>query len=118
MPEIGIQIFLFNFEHNVEKMNIEIQFVDLKNSSSTEELVREKLLKLGQKYSWITTAAVFFKSELHAEAKNNVCEIRLSVPGPQLFASENETSFEKALNGVIHQLEIQLEKHKSKLHSH
>lgn len=99
-------------------MEIEIQFVDLKHSEITESQTREKLGKLQNKYSWITTASVFFKSEPHEGEKNHVCEIRLGVPGPQLFASEHDTSFEKALNGVYHQLESQLEKHKAKMHHH
>lgn len=99
-------------------MNIEIQFVDLKTHASAEGLVREKLAKLKSKYSWITSAAVFFKVEQHPEEKNSVCEIRLSVPGPQLFASENDTNFEKGIINVIKQLEVQLEKQKSKMYNH
>lgn len=98
-------------------MNIEIQFVDMKTSESTEILVREKLDKLAKKYNWITTAAVFFKSENQPDDRTHVCEIRLSVPGPQLFAQANENSFDKAVHAVIHQLEVQLEKHKSRMYS-
>ena len=101
-------------------MDIEIQFVNLPVIDSDEAFVRQKLSQLQNKYSWITKAAVFFKDEQHGEnpGHNSLCEIRLSVPGPQLFASQHETSFGKAAAAVIIQLEIQLKKHKSKLLHH
>lgn len=99
-------------------MNIEVQFVGNKNIDAVEALVREKIDKLGRKYNWITNAAVFFKHEPKDNNQDKICEIRLSVPGPQLFASLNEDTYEKAVHGVIKQIEVQLEKHKSKLHQH
>lgn len=99
-------------------MNVEIQFVHAVQNDTLEEQVREKLSKLEKKYEWITNAAVFFKTEKHPNEENYVCEIRLSVPGPQLFASSNETNFNTAINNTIQQLGIQLEKQKAKLVSH
>lgn len=99
-------------------MNTEVQFVGLKHIDAVDALVREKIDKLGRKYNWITNAAVFFKNEPDDNERTRICEIRLSVPGPQLFASQNEESYEKAVHGVIKQMEVQLEKHKSKLHQH
>lgn len=99
-------------------MNIEIQFVDTGSIPSVESLVREKLDHVSKRYSWITNAAVFFKAERNDNENNSICEVRLSVPGPQLFASQQESSFEKAFAMVVKQLEIQLEKHKSKMSHH
>jgi ribosome-associated inhibitor A len=99
-------------------MNIEIRFVHAVPNSSIEERVREKLESLGHKYDWIISAAIFFKEEKHPNQENFVCEIRLSIPGPQLFASSNETNFNKAINSTIHQLSSQLEKKKGKLMAH
>ncbi|MBD3637285.1 MAG: ribosome-associated translation inhibitor RaiA [Crocinitomicaceae bacterium] len=99
-------------------MNIEIRFVHAVQNDSLESQVREKLENLERKYEWITNAAVFLKTEKHPNEENYVCEIRLSVPGPQLFASSNEVNFNKAINSTIQQLGIQLEKQKAKLISH
>ena len=99
-------------------MNIEIRFVHAVQNDSLEEQVQEKLHNLERKYDWITNAAVFLKDEKHPNEENYVCEIRLSVPGPQLFASSNEVNFHKAINSTIQQLSTQLEKHKTKMVSH
>lgn len=99
-------------------MNIEMQFVDTPAIDTVEELVRKKLGKLKDRYNWITNAAVFFKVEPQEQAKKSICEVRLSVPGPQLFASAQESSFEKAFSFVAKQLEVQLEKHKDKMTRH
>lgn len=99
-------------------MNIEIRFVHAVQNDSLVEQVTEKLEKLESKYEWITNAAVFFKDEKHPNEENYVCEIRLSVPGPQIFASSNEVNFNTAINNTINQLSIQLEKQKAKLISH
>jgi putative sigma-54 modulation protein len=99
-------------------MNIEIRFVHAVQNDSLEDQVREKLENLERKYDWITNAAVFLKEEKHPNEENYVCEIRLSVPGPQLFASSNEVNFNKAINNTISQLSIQLEKLKAKMVAH
>lgn len=99
-------------------MNIEIRFVHAVQNESLEEQVREKLENLERKYDWITNAAVFLKDEKHPNEENYVCEIKLSVPGPQLFASSNEVNFHKAINNTIAQLSIQLEKLKAKMVAH
>ncbi|MCB9222817.1 MAG: ribosome-associated translation inhibitor RaiA [Crocinitomicaceae bacterium] len=99
-------------------MNIEIRFVHAVQNDSLEQQVKEKLENLERKYDWITNAAVFLKDEKHPNEENYVCEIRLSVPGPQLFASSNEVNFNKAINNTITQLGSQLEKLKSKMVAH
>lgn len=96
-------------------MNIEIQFVNTRKIDSVEELIRQKLKDLSAKYDYITNAAVFIKEEKHPNERDHVCEIRLSVPGPQLFASSHETLFEKAVVNTIEDLERQLKKHKEKM---
>lgn len=99
-------------------MNIEIRFVHAVQNDSLETQVTEKLQALERKYDWITNAAVFLKDEKHPNEENYVCEIKLSVPGPQLFASSNEVNFNKAINNTIQQLGVQLEKLKAKMVAH
>jgi putative sigma-54 modulation protein len=99
-------------------MNIEIRFVHAVHNETLEDQVKEKLEGLERKYDWITNAAVFLKDEKHPNEENYVCEIKLSVPGPQLFASTNEVNFNKAINNTIHQLATQLEKLKAKMIAH
>lgn len=96
-------------------MNTEIQFVQLQKSDALNDYVLEKLKTLEEKYNWITNAAVFLKEEKHDHEENFVCEIRLSVPGPQLFAKSHDTNFNTAVNNVIQELNNQLTKKKEKM---
>ncbi|UKN01859.1 HPF/RaiA family ribosome-associated protein [Paracrocinitomix mangrovi] len=99
-------------------MNIEIQFIHAVQNDTLESQVTTKLEALSKRYDWITNAAVFFKTEKHPNEENYVCEIRLSVPGPQIFASSNEVNFNKAINTTIQQISVQLEKQKAKMLAH
>lgn len=99
-------------------MRVEVQFVDLDHSETMEAFAKEKLGKIGRKFDWVIGADVFYKKEKHNNQENFLCEIRLSAPGPRLYAEQNDTNFEKATNEVIKQLEVQLEKRKSKMSDH
>ncbi|MFT4603109.1 MAG: ribosome-associated translation inhibitor RaiA, partial [Arenicella sp.] len=92
-------------------MKTEIRYVEAAQSKSLEEQLQTKLESLERKYDWILDALVFFKTEKHPNEENSVCEIKLSVAGPDIFASSNEINFNKAVNTCIDQVGIQLEKH-------
>ncbi|MDG1729496.1 MAG: HPF/RaiA family ribosome-associated protein [Algibacter sp.] len=74
-----------------------IQFIQTPIRESSESLVIEKLENLGKKFDWIIRADVFFKEDKGTYGKGKICDIRLSVPGPRIFASSNEESFEAAV---------------------
>lgn len=92
-----------------------VQFVQTETNDSVKQMVLEKVEQLSKKYDWIIRADVFFKEEKDTYGKGKICEIRLSCPGPRLFASSNEESFEAAVAETIRDLEIQLEKRKSEM---
>ena len=92
-----------------------VQFVQTETNDSVKQMVLEKVEQLSKKYDWLIRADVFFKEEKDTYGKGKICEIRLSCPGPRLFASSNEESFEAAVAETIRDLEIQLEKRKSEM---
>ncbi|PHQ61150.1 MAG: ribosomal subunit interface protein [Maribacter sp.] len=93
-------------------MTIDIQYVQMPTSESMDTFITEKLNKLAKKYDWVIRADVFLKSENNPSGKGKICEIRLSAPGPRLFAKSNEERFEKAVVATIIELEKQLKKRK------
>jgi putative sigma-54 modulation protein len=94
-----------------------IQFVQTETNETAKQLVLEKTEQLFKKYAWLIRADVFFREEKDTYGKGKICEIRLSCPGPRLFASSNEESFEAAVAETVRDLEIQLEKRKSDMKS-
>ena len=87
-------------------MKVIIQFVQTAQRKGVEELVKQKVDDLGQKYDWLIGADVFFKEENDTDGKGKICEIRLSLPGPRIFASSDEDSFENSVAETIRDLEV------------
>lgn len=94
-----------------------IQFVQTETNNTAKQLVLEKIEQLSNKYTWLIRADVFFKEEKDTYGKGKICEIRFSCPGPRIFASSNEESFEAAVSETIRDLDILLEKRKSEMKS-
>jgi putative sigma-54 modulation protein len=82
-------------------------------------MVTKKLEKLEDKYDFIVRADVFFKKENTSTPNTGlICNIRLSAPGPRLFAESNNAKFEMAIAASVEELERQLEKRKGKMKTH
>ncbi|QAA80509.1 ribosome-associated translation inhibitor RaiA [Aequorivita sp. H23M31] len=99
-------------------MTIHIQYVKMPTSESMSEYVEKRLQKIADKYDWIIRAEVSFKMENNVYGKGNICEIELSLPGPKIFASSKDASFEAAAKETILDLERQLKKKKAKMTTH
>lgn len=94
-------------------MTISIQYVKMQRSETMDEFTITKLEKLSEKYDWVISANVHFKTAQDHDGRNKVCEIELSAPGPRIFASSTEHNFELAVKETISDLEKQLKKRKA-----
>lgn len=99
-------------------MTVNIQFVNLDHSDSLARFTKERLNKLADKYDWLINADVFFKEEGSNPEKGKICNIKLSLPGPQIFATSDEKNFEMSVKETISDLEIQLKKRKQTFMAH
>jgi len=100
-------------------MDTNFNYVHVKASERLENLTNEKLNKLKERYEFLISAEVYFKTEKSAtNEKGRVCEIQLSLPGPRLFASANEENFDIAVSKTINELKRQLQKKKEKMSTH
>jgi len=99
-------------------MNINFEYHGVKASNRLEIFVANKLEKLFDKYQFIVRADVFFKTENTSEPTTGmICGLRLSSPGPRLFAESSKGSFEAAIAESSAELERQLLKRKGKMKS-
>ena len=107
----------FNGELNLKTqvMEIKIQFVHVPKSEAVESFVIKKLIKLSEKNECLIIADVFYKLEPDTKGKGKICEIRLSLPGPRVFAFSDEKSFEAATDETLHDIEKQLQKRKKEM---
>lgn len=99
-------------------MIINIQYVKMPTSEAMSGYVEKKLQNLSNKYDWLIRADVSFKMENNVYGKGNICEIELDMPGPKIFASSKEATFEGAAKETILDLERQLKKRKAKMITH
>ena len=94
------------------------EFVNVEKSQSLESFTQKKLDKLENKYNWIVRANVYFKKDENQKPNGYISEIRLSAPGPEIFAQSNENSFEASVAETVSDVERQCSKRKAKMSTH
>ena len=100
-------------------MEINFEYHDVKASERLEKYTTDKLNNLYNKYGFIVRADVFYKTEnTTSEETGMICSIRISVPGPRLFAESSHDNFESSVAETINELEKQLSKKKDKMMSY
>jgi len=78
------------------------------------DFIQKKADKLDTFYDKIIDGEVNLKLENVDNKDNKVVEIKINVPGDQLFASEKSSSFEAAADEAVEALRRQLKKFKEK----
>jgi putative sigma-54 modulation protein len=96
-------------------MKIDIQSRDFTAKSDLLAFVTEKVEKLGRFSPDIISGEVCLAIDKSDTNDNKFCEIKLALPGNDLFASSQRKSFEEATAATVEALERQIEKHKTKL---
>ncbi|GAA4232622.1 hypothetical protein GCM10022291_07800 [Postechiella marina] len=96
-------------------MQIIYEYHNVSASKGLELMAKEKLENLKKKFDFVHRADVFFKLENRTDNEEQICDIRLSMIGPRLFASTNAETFEAAISETIRDLEDQLTKKKGKM---
>ncbi|MBP1839485.1 ribosome hibernation-promoting factor, HPF/YfiA family [Formosa algae] len=97
-------------------MQIIFEYHDVATSDALEQMTTDKLEKLGTKYDMVIRADVFFKTEnTTSDETGKICNIRLSLPGPRLFAEASHDNFTDSVLESVSDLERQLRKRKEKM---
>jgi putative sigma-54 modulation protein len=100
-------------------MDIIFEYHNVTQSDRLESLAKEKLTALKVKYDMVHRADVFFKEEnTSSDETGMVCNIRLSLPGPRLFAEGSHANFVSSISESVSDLETQLRKRKDKMSRH
>ena len=94
-------------------MDIIIQSLGFKASDALEAYIREKLEKLTPNDRIIRANVILFLGPDRATA-NNYCEIRLEVPGNDLFVKESDSEFEQAVDEAVNKLQSMWRKARDK----
>jgi len=93
-------------------MKVIVQSLGFKASSSLDSFIHEKLKSI--KYEKLIGANVVLHKGGENFPDNNFCEIRLEIPGNDVFAKRHSLHFETAISSCIDALNESLKRLKSK----
>jgi putative sigma-54 modulation protein len=96
-------------------MNVKIQSIKFNADKKLIDFINLKVNKLERFFDNIIDADVYLRADKPQEITNKTVEIRLNVPGADLFAHKQCATFEEAIDECIEALKIQIKKHKEKL---
>jgi putative sigma-54 modulation protein len=95
-------------------MDINVHSLHIDADRKLLDFVNVKVNKLSQVFDNIIASEVFLRLDNSSDAKNKVAEIKLSIPGKELFAKKQCESFEEAADLACEALRKQVKKHKEK----
>lgn len=93
-------------------MKIIIQAPDFKARETLMNFVQDNVSKLALLSDRILESRVFLKLDKSDTRENKICEIKLVIPGQDLFASKQSNTFEDALMQTIEAVKPQVERWK------
>ena len=95
-------------------MKITVQSIRFNADKKLLDFIQKKANKLDQFYDRIISGEVYLRLENTEDVANKITEIKLTLPGTQLFAKEQCKSFEEGTDLAVECLRKQIEKHKQK----
>jgi putative sigma-54 modulation protein len=96
-------------------MNIKISSVHFDADKKLLEFVESRVNKLVKFNEEIISVEVILRVEKSQDQENKVAEIKIAIPGNDLFSKKNAKTFEEATDNVIEALRQQIIKHKEKV---
>jgi putative sigma-54 modulation protein len=96
-------------------MNVNIQSVHFDADRKLIDFINDKIGKLNHFYDAIIDTNVILKLDRSSSTDNKVAEIKLHIPGNDLFAKRQCTTFEEAADTALEALKRQLKKQKEKV---
>ena len=96
-------------------MDIKVHSVHFKADQKLVDFVNEKVTKLQVLFDHIIAGEVFLRIDKNSEKENKIAEVKLLIPGKELFAKKQCKSFEEAADLAVEALRKQVDKHKGKI---
>ena len=95
-------------------MKLQIHSIRFDSDYKLINLIKKKLVKLETFYNRIIDGKVFLRIVNDESRINKIIEIKLNIPGNQLFAKERARTFEIGADEVTEALRRQIKKFKEK----
>ncbi len=95
-------------------MKMDLQTVGFNAEDTLREYARQKTEGLYKYYDQIVGAEVYLKLDNNEKGLTKVAEIKLNIPGNDIYADSRSDKFEGAINDTIDKLKMQIRKVKTK----
>lgn len=95
-------------------MDLQVHSVHFDADKKLLDFIDKKIGKLEQYFGQIISGEVFLRIGSPSEPENKIVEIKLLIPGNELFAKKECKTFEEATDLVCEALRKQVKKHKEK----
>ena len=93
---------------------MKIKYISFSSKQELKDFVYKKVNTLVRFYKEVIGSDIFLRLDNSHTRENKVCQIRLVIPGYDLWASAKSNSFEKATLLVVKSLKKQIENLKNK----
>ncbi len=95
-------------------MQVKVQSIHFDADEKLIEFVEERLQKLAMFHDRIIRSEVFLRLDKSDVNENKIAEVKISIPGKDLFAKKQCKSFEEATDDAVDALKRQIDKHREK----
>lgn len=95
-------------------MHLQVQSIHFDADQKLIDFIKDKIGKLTVFHDRIIGGEVYLRLDKSDIKANKVAEIRLQIPGRDLFARKQCKSFEEATDTAVEALRRQIRKHKTK----
>ena len=97
-------------------MQVQVQSVNFDADQKLVQFIKQRISKLSIFFDNIIDAEVYLKIDRANTIDNKIVEIKLNIPGRDLFAKKQCKSFEEATDETVEALRRQIKRHKGKLY--
>ena len=96
-------------------MDIKIHSIHFDADQKLLDYINDKVSKLSLFFDHIIVGEVFLRLDRSSEKENKITEIKILIPGKELFAKKQCKSFEESADLVVEALRKQIVKHNEKV---
>lgn len=95
-------------------MDFKVNTVHFTADQKLVDFIQGKVKKLELMYDNIIASEIYLRLDKNEEKENKIAEVKLLLPGNELFAKKQCKSFEEAADLAVSALKKQVERYKAK----
>jgi putative sigma-54 modulation protein len=96
-------------------MDFKVNTVHFTADGKLVDFIHSKVKKLELMFDHIIASEVYLRLDKNEAHDNKIAEVKILIPGGELFAKKQCQSFEEATDLAVAALKKQVEKHKAKV---